>query len=113
MAGPFVRVVEVWVPSADRMYLELRDGLYGPLRDLRATSAATRLALEEDLAGRAWAARHPLVAKKLDCLSGARADAAKAAGLVCGIALPVFVGEQLTGVMVLFCGEPEPHVGAI
>lgn len=113
MAGPFVRVVEVWVPSADRMYLELRDGLYGPLRDLRAASAATRLALDEDLAGRAWAARHPVVVKRLDSLNGGRADAAKAAGLVCGIALPVLVGEQLTGVMVLFCGEPEPHVGAI
>jgi hypothetical protein len=112
MAGPFVRVVEVWVPSADSKHLELRDGLYGPLRDLRAASETVRLASDQDLAGRALA-RHPIVVKKLDSLNGARADAAKAAGLTCGIALPVFFGELLTGVMVLFCGEPEPHVGAI
>jgi hypothetical protein len=49
----------------------------------------------------------------LDCLNGARAHAATAAGLTCGIALPVFVGELLSGVMVLLCGEPEPHVGAV
>ena len=113
MAKPFVRVVEVWVPSADRTHLQLCDGMYGPLSDLRAASVATQLALDEDLAGRAWAVRHPIVVKKLECLNGARADAAKAAGLTCGVALPVFVGELLTGVMVLFCGEPEPHVGAI
>jgi hypothetical protein len=113
MAGPFVRVVEVWVPSADRKHLELRDGLYGPMHDLRAASATMRLASDQDLAGRAWAARHPIVVKKLDSLKGVRADAAKAAGLTCGIALPAFVGELLTGAMVLFCGEPEPHVGAI
>jgi hypothetical protein len=113
MAGPFVRVVEVWVPSAARTHLDLRDGLYGPLTDLRAASQAAQPACGEDLAGRAWAARHPIVVKKLESLNGARADAAKAAGLTCGIALRAFVGELLTGVMVLFCGEPEPHVGAI
>src|SRR5262249_13860276 len=35
------------------------------------------------------------------------------AGLTCGVALPVFVGEFLTAVMVLFCGDDEEHVGAI
>jgi hypothetical protein len=113
MARPFVRVVEIWVPSADGAHLELRDGLYGPLRDLRAASETMRLALDEDLAGRAWAARHPIVVKRLESLNGRRADAAMAAGLTCGIAVPVFVGELLTGVMVLFCGDAEPHVGAI
>jgi hypothetical protein len=108
-----VRVVEVWVPSADRTHLELRDGVYGALSSLQAMSATTRLAMDEDLPGRAWAARHPIVVKKLDCLNGGRVDAAAAAGLTCGVALPVFVDELLTGVMVLFCGEPEPHVGAI
>jgi hypothetical protein len=110
---PFVRAVEVWVPSADRTHLDLRDGLYGPLRDLRAASETTRVGSGEDLAGRAWSTHHPIVVKKFDCLGGGRADAATAAGLTCGIALPVFVGELLTGVMVLFCGDAEPHVGAI
>ena len=113
VARPFVRVVEVWVPSADRTHLDLRDGLYGPLTDLRTASETTQLASGEDLAGRAWSARHPIVVKKFDCLNGGRADAATAAGLTCGIASPIFVGELLTGVMVLLCGEPEPHVGAV
>jgi hypothetical protein len=113
MARPFVRVVEVWVPSADGAHLELRDGLYGPLSSLRAASKTVRLAPDEDLAGKAWMARHPVVVKKLDGLNGARGEAVLAAGLACGVALPVCVGESLTGVMVLFCGEPEPHVGAI
>ena len=108
-----MRAVEVWVPSADRTHLQLRDGVYGPLRELRTASETMRLASDEDLAGRAWSARHPIVVKKLESLNGGRAGAAKAAGLTCGIALPVFVGELLTGVMVLFCGDAEPHVGAV
>jgi hypothetical protein len=110
---PFVRAVEVWVPAADRTHLELRDGVYGSIRGLREASEATQIAPKEDLAGQAWAAGHPVVVKKLDCLNGARMGAAIAAGLTCGIALPVFAGELLTGVMVLLCGEPEPHIGAI
>jgi hypothetical protein len=33
--------------------------------------------------------------------------------LTCGVALPVFAGEFLMAVMVLFCGDDEKHVGAI
>ena len=113
MARPFVRVVEIWVPSADGAHLELRDGLYGPLSSLRAASKTARLAPSEDLAGKAWMARHPIVVKKLDGLIGERGESVLAAGLTCGVALPVFVSELLTGVMVLFCGDAEPHVGAI
>jgi hypothetical protein len=33
--------------------------------------------------------------------------------LTCGVALPVFAGEQLTAVVVFFCGDDEVHIGAI
>ena len=42
-----------------------------------------------------------------------RTDEAIEAGLTCGVALPVFAGEFLMAVMVLFCGDDEKHVGAI
>lgn len=42
-----------------------------------------------------------------------RAAAARAAGLTCAIALPVFVSERLSSVVVLFCGDDDDHAGAI
>src|SRR5258708_34119028 len=42
-----------------------------------------------------------------------RTDEAIEAGLTFGVALPVFAGEFLMAVMVLFCGHDEKHVGAI
>ena len=40
-------------------------------------------------------------------------EAAKATGLTCGVALPVFAGELLKAVVVFFCGDDEAHIGAI
>ena len=34
-------------------------------------------------------------------------------GLTCGIALPIFAGDLLTSVLVIFCGDDEAHAGAI
>jgi hypothetical protein len=42
-----------------------------------------------------------------------RGAAAKAAGLTCGVAMPIFAGDFLMAVMVLFCGGGDAHVGAI
>ena len=42
-----------------------------------------------------------------------RTKAAHAAGLTCGVALPVFAGELLKAVVVFFCGDDEERVGAI
>jgi hypothetical protein len=49
----------------------------------------------------------------LDAPTFRRAAAAKAEGLTCAVALPVFVAERLTAVVVLFCGGDQDHAGAI
>ena len=40
-------------------------------------------------------------------------QAAAAEGLTCGIALPIFAGDFLTAVLVIFCGDDQAHAGAI
>jgi hypothetical protein len=113
MMKTFVRVAEIWVPTKDRTQLQLLDGLYGSLKEFRAASEQMRFRLDEGLPGKAWAAGHPIILKEFANSYFMRTEAAKTAGLTCGVALPVFVGEQLTAVVVLFCGDDEAHVGAI
>jgi hypothetical protein len=109
----FVRVVEIWVPTQDRAQLALLDGYYGPLAEFRAASEQMRFRSDECLPGKAWASGHPVILKELENSYFKRTDAAKAAGLTCGIAIPVLAGELLTAVVVLFCGDDEAHIGAI
>lgn len=109
---PFIRVTEVWVPGEDRA-LTLRDGLYGTLADFEAVSRATRFAYDEGLPGKAWASGQPIVLKDLVGSYFKRGAAAEAAGLTCAVAVPVFRGDTLTAVLVLFCGEDREHIGAI
>jgi len=42
-----------------------------------------------------------------------RAAAARAEGLSCAVACPIFLGDVLTCVVVLLCGDAESHVGAV
>jgi hypothetical protein len=110
---PFIRATEIWVPTADRRRLELGAGLYGPLREFEAVSRRTQFAHDEGLPGKAWAAGHPIVLKDLTRSYFKRGDAAGAAGLTCAVALPIFAGQFLIAVLVLFCGGDREHVGAI
>lgn len=110
---PFIRATEIWVPTADRKRLELSTGLYGPLREFEAVSRETRFGYDEGLPGKAWAAGHPIVLKNLTNSYFLRGDAAAAAGLACAVALPIFAGQFLIAVLVLFCGDDSEHVGAV
>jgi hypothetical protein len=109
----FVRVAEIWVPTKDRMQLQFLDGLYGPLKEFRSVSEQMRFHFDEGLPGKAWSARHPIILKEFENSYFRRTEAAKLIGLTCGVALPVFVNDELTAVVVLFCGDDEAHVGAI
>ncbi len=109
----FVRIAEVWVPSDDGSLLELADGLFD---DAPAFGAITRQMVfgrAEGLPGRAWDEGHPLLLNALDGSYFRRATAAKAAGLKCAIAIPIFAHERLTSVLVLLCGDATAHVGSI
>lgn len=109
----FVKVIEVWVPDRNRTMLELGAGLYGPYQAFKAVSELKRFFYNEGLPGRAWAAGKPVVLTKFDDSYFRRIDAAKQVGLTAGIALPVFAGTFLLGVVVFLCGDDDAHSGAI
>jgi hypothetical protein len=109
----FIRVVEFWVPGTDRTLLEYGGGLYGAAPSFGALSRSMVFGRGEGLPGAAWEAGHPLVLKDLQGPGFLRPQVARAAGLTCGIAVPIFAGDFLTSVMVLFCGDDDAHAGAI
>ena len=63
--------------------------------------------------GQAWETGRPIVLKALEGSYFRRAAAARAEGLTCGIAVPLFKGDALSAVAVIFCGDDEAHAGAI
>lgn len=109
----FIRVIEYWVPSEDGSLLEFGGGLFGAATRFAAISNNLCFGRGEGLPGRAWDSGHPIVLKELDGSYFRRAPAAKAAGLTCGIAVPLFKGDKLSAVVVIFCGDDEEHAGAI
>ncbi len=109
----FIRVVEIWVPGNDRSTLEFSAGLYGSAERFGATSRQMCFGLGEGLPGQAWLEGRPIVLKQFAGANFRRTQAAHAEGLTCGIALPVFAGDFLTAVLVIFCGDDEAHAGAI
>lgn len=109
----FIRATEVWVPSRDGTVLEFGSGSYGDLDGFHAESHQTVFGYEEGLPGRAWATRRPIVLKDLQNSYFRRGAAAAAAGLTCGLALPIFAGDVLRAVMTFFCTDDAEKVGAI
>jgi GAF domain-containing protein len=109
----FIQVTEIWTPSKDRSILEFHSGLYGPHKAFRAQSERMCFGYDEGLPGKAWAERHPIILKDLEHSYFKRGDAARQAGLTCGVAMPIFAGDYLTAVLVFFCGDDADHVGAI
>jgi hypothetical protein len=110
----FIRVVEVWVPDRDHLLLEFGGGVYGAARRFGAQSAAMCFGRGEGLPGRAWEEGRPIVLPRLDEASGFRRTAlAQADGLTSGIAMPVFSGDALKAVLLIFCGDDEHSAGAI
>ena len=110
----FIRVVELWVPDRTRTRLEFGGSLCSAeCSAFKAVSENVLFAYAEGLPGKAWASGHPVILTKFANSYFKRADEAIEAGLTCGVALPVFAGEFLMAVMVLFCGDDEKHVGAV
>lgn len=109
----FIRVAEVWVPDRERTLLEFGGGLYGSARRFGSISRSLCFGRGEGLPGQAWESGRPVVLKQFEGANFRRTQAAAAEGLTCGIALPIFAGDLLTAVLVLFCGDDEDHAGAI
>jgi hypothetical protein len=109
----FIRALEYWVPSSDGSLLEFGGGLYGAATRFAEISRELCFGRGEGLPGQAWDAGHPIVLKEFDGSYFRRIAAARAAGLTCGIALPICAGDFLNAVVVIFCGDDASHAGAI
>jgi hypothetical protein len=113
MGKTFIRVAEVWVPSADGHLLELAGGLFDEAPAFGAISRTMCFGRAEGLPGHAWHEGRPILLRGFEGSYFRRTAAARAAGLTCAVAWPIFRGETLTSVVVLLCGDSEDHVGAV
>jgi hypothetical protein len=113
----FIRAFEYWVPSADASMLEFGGGLYGSATRFESISRELCFGRGEGLPGQAWEAGHPIVLKQFEGSYFRRIAAARAEGITCGIALPIFGPDRLNAVLVIFCGDDAEngtaHAGAI
>ena len=109
----FIKATEFWVPSRDRSFLEYGGGLYGTATRFGAISRTLCFSKGEGLPGQAWEAGHPIVLRQFVGSYFQRTSAAHAEGLTCAIAMPLFAGDFLTSVLVIFCGDDDDHAGAI
>src|SRR5260221_7893246 len=109
----FVRVVELWTPDASGSLLEFGGGLYPDAPRFGAASRTMCFGRGEGLPGRAWEAGRPIVLKQFEGSYFRRTRLALAEGLSCGIALPVYAGDALRAVLLLFCGDDAEHAGAV
>jgi len=101
----FIRVVEVWVPDADGSLLVLGSAHYGTATRFGMQSREMCFGRGEGLPGAAWEAGRPIVLNKFEGSAFRRTAAAHADGLICGIAMPVFSGQTLHAVVLIFCGD--------
>lgn len=101
----FIQAAEVWVPDPAGEYLVRAEGSYGAHDAFAGLSGEHGFARGEGLPGRAWSEARPIVLTDLADPRFFRAEAARGAGLVAAVALPVFCGAALRGVLVLFRGE--------
>lgn len=109
MNASFIRVAELWVPSADGALLEFDRGLFGRAAAFAALSRTMCFGRGEGLPGRVWDEGRPILLRQFEGVGFRRAAAARAAGLTCALALPFFVDGALKAVLVLFGG----HDGAV
>ncbi len=109
----FIKSIEVWTPTPDGEMLVHGDGFYGPLKDFEAISKSFAFGYDEGLPGKAWALKRPVVLKDLHDSTFMRQDKALAAGLSSAVAIPIFAGDIIKGVVTLFCGDDDDNIGAI
>ena len=109
----YIRVIEVWVPDAEDELLVLGSAWYGTAKRFGMLSQQMCFGRGEGLPGQAWEAGRPIVLKDFEGSAFRRTAAAHADGLTCGIALPLFKGDKLNAVMLIFCGDSDTQAGAI
>ena len=109
----FIKVIEIWPPSADRRSLQLADGVFGDYQKLAADSRTRVFSYDEGLPGKAWSRAFPQIITDLESSYFLRAKDAIEANLTSAIALPIFSGEFLLSVVVFLFGDEQYEAGAI
>lgn len=109
----FIKIVEVWTPTADRKWLALSDGIFGEYGAFRARSEIRSFAYDKGLPGKAWAQARPIIITDLEHSYFQRKQEAAEAGLTAAIGVPIFAGDYLLAVIVFLCGGNEHQAGAI
>ncbi|MDM0042380.1 GAF domain-containing protein [Variovorax sp. J22G21] len=105
MTSTFIKAAEVWLPSDDGSLLEFGSGAFGSARRFAAISREMCFGRGEGLPGRAWHEGRPILLREFEGSNFRRISAARDAGLTCAVALPLFVHDSLTSVLVIFCGH--------
>jgi hypothetical protein len=114
VASTFIRATELWIPTSDGSSLDLTAGIYGSeIGHFQAVSRGSRVAYGEGLAGRTWERGQPIVLKNLSNPCFNRRAAAQSSGLTCAVSLPIFDGDTLKAVLLLFCNDEQVRIGAI
>jgi len=114
----FIRAAEVWLLDDSGRNLVLGSAHYGELHDDVSTafhdaSKSMRFAIDEGLPGKTWAERRPLIWTDLSASHFKRKELVADAGLVCAISIPIYAGEFLLGVVILFCGGIDDITGVV
>lgn len=109
----FIKAAEVWQPDASGQFLTLTSSHYGDLANFESGSQSMGFAFAEGMPGRTWAERRPLIWTDLNAEHFKRSQLAQEAGLACALSIPVFAGDFLLGVVVLFCGAGNDLSGAV
>ncbi|MEM1305359.1 MAG: GAF domain-containing protein, partial [Planctomycetota bacterium] len=97
--SPIASVVEVWAPDPETRALRVVSADYGPYVDLEPVSRSLRLGDGEGLAGRVLADGGPLLTADLAGVESMRGDAFLDYGFEWCFGLPVYVGDELFGVV--------------
>jgi len=103
----FIKVIEIWTPTADGKGLAVHDALYGDYAELKHVSENRIFNYGEGLPGIAWEKGAPQLITDLENSYFLRKEEAKRAGLKAAIALPIFAGEFLIAVVLLFCRDTD------
>jgi len=113
MTSTFIKAAEVWVPSNDGSLLEFGAGAFGGAKRFAAISRSMSFGRGEGLPGRAWDEGQPILLRQFEDSNFPRTDAARAAGFTCAIALPLFMRDALSAVLVFFCGHDPAQASAL
>lgn len=109
----FIRAAEVWLPTDDGQLLEHGGGLYPGAAAFGQASRPLCFGRAEGLPGQAWDEARPVLLTQFEGSTFRRTALALAAGLHSAVALPIFIDDRLTSVVVLLCGPAGSGQGAI